>query len=92
MFSTKLAMIGVAALLLGAAPQLVQACSFDRHTGITTCPVSEGNPPRLTGQVVQSQPNIGIPGQYISRDGGRIVTVYLGGNGTGHQPFHWQKQ
>ncbi|WP_152912396.1 hypothetical protein [Candidatus Rhodobacter oscarellae] len=37
-------------------------------------------------------PTVGTPGVYKNYGNGYDVRVYLYQNGTGHQPFHWEKQ
>lgn len=88
----RTAICGVATLCLvstGAIAQdLTWGCAFDRFSGKTYCLEVDSTKQRNTGRVVESKPNIGIPGTYTSTDG-RQVRVYLGGNGTGHQDLGW---
>lgn len=76
---------------LAAAQDITWGCAFDKYSGRTACFEGAGDPQRRTGRILVSPPNVGIPGHAVS-DYGQKVRVYLGGNVTGHQKFHWQEE
>ena len=93
MRSTRFRILAVAAVAVITAGSTAQAFCSNNWADVTkTCPKSKPftGPKHLT-ETSRNLPTVGTPGLYKNWGNGYDVRVYLGGNGTGGQKFHWQE-
>ena len=93
MRSTRFRLLAAAAFaVLGTANSAQAICSNNWADVTITCPQPKPftGPKHLT-DTSRNMPTVGTPGLYKNWGNGYDVRVYLGGNGTGGQKFHWQE-
>ncbi len=95
MFTTRLGAIAAASFTILASTTGAQAiCSNNWADVSLTCPqpVPFTGPKHLT-DTSRNLPTVGQAATYQNWNNlGYDVKVVLHGQGSGHQPFHWQKQ
>ncbi len=94
MTHARLGLAALAGLAVLASATTAQAFCTNRTADIwILCP----NPVPYTGKKTLTEtsrnlPTVGTPGLYKNWGNGYDVRVYLHGNGTGYQEFHWAEQ
>ena len=93
MQSTRFRILAAAVAVVLASGSIAQAFCSNNWADVTkTCPKTKPftGPKHLT-ETSRNLPTVGTPGLYKNWGNGYDVRVYLGGNGTGGQKFHWQQ-
>lgn len=92
MIFSKSGRVLAAALLLAGTTSTASACGNAWSDVTILCPYpAPWTGPKTLTPTSRHMPTVGTPGTYRNWGNGYDVKVYLHGNDTGYQPFHWQK-